>query len=513
MEEHFLKTSNLDEEKKSLTIKKIKSGSGNFFDVAELIGLPNSYFKDNLQNFFNNLPKIFPQMEKNSIIILQAGDENPRNDTDVVNYHFQQESNFYYLTGVQEPKFYAILDNKDNSLTLYNEVIDSDVMNIFMKIPKLSELEKKYETRVNNLNSLGDDIVQRNPNKIYFLKGINSDSGTAIQSANLNILEAKIFEDLKPKFDYNELIYETLAETRTVKTKEEMDYLKHICSATVEAHKAAIRILKPGLYERDAESEFMGYLRTNQYSRNLSYQPICGCGPGSSTLHYQKNDEKLKDGNLILMDLGIKLAGYCSDVTSTVPINGKFTLKQKQIYDIVLKSNLEVINNLKPGINWPEMHLLAERVILEGLVGLEILNKDFKIEEMLEDRLCFYFMPHGLGHFMGLEVHDVGGYLSFNPKRSDKQGLRSLRTSRTLEKGNCITVEPGCYFIPFLLERGLKDSKVKKYFNEEKLRTYFDFGGVRIEDDVLITEDGCFNMSGALPRKTEEIEKLMASGN
>ena len=141
------------------------------------------------------------------------------------------------------------------------------------------------------------------------------------------------------------------------------------------------------------------------------------------------------------------LAGeYTSDVTSTIPVNGKFTDKQKEIYDIVLNANQEVKNNAKPGVSWTDMHLLAEKVILEGLQKLELLTND-SIDEMLNKRVCYYFMPHGLGHLIGLDVHDVGGYLSFTPERSKEKGLDCLRTARYLEKNMILSVEPGIYFI------------------------------------------------------------------
>jgi len=207
--------------------------------------------------------------------------------------------------------------------------------------------------------------------------------------------------------------------------------------------------------------------------------------------------------------MGVRIAGYCSDVTSTAPVNGKFTQRQKDIYNIVLKSNLTVQSVLKPGVSWPNMHLLAEKVIIEGLLGLGLLNKGFTIEEMLESRVGYYFMPHGLGHLLGLEVHDAGGYLSFTPPRHDKVGLKNLRFARTLEEGYFITVEPGIYFVPFLLERAFSDESLKKFFNIDLVKTYFDFGGVRIEDDIIITKDGSKNLTGNLPRTVEDIEKTM----
>jgi Xaa-Pro dipeptidase len=491
-------------------IKKTTKNNKNFYDTVELTGLPNSFFETNRTNFFNNLKKMLIGIEEDSIIILQSGDENPRNDTDVVNYHFQQESNFYYLTGVVEPKFIAILDFFSKKTTLYYTVNHNERDNIFMRLPKLEELEVKYNLKVFDEIYLAQDLKIRDPKKIYFLSGINSDSDLPILTAKIR-LELP-YEYLKERFDYNGLIYEILADTRSRKSSEEIDYMEYIHEANVEAHKTAIKNVKIGKNERDIESDFMGYLRMNQYARSLSYEPICGCGPNSRTLHYVNNDCTLKDGNLLVLDMGIRLGGYCSDVTSTIPVNGKYSERQKSIYDLVLKANREVMSKLKPGVYWPEMHLLAESIILKGLIDLKILNNspELTIENMLKDRVAYYFMPHGLGHFIGLECHDVGGYLSFTPKRSEKDGLKSLRTSRYLEQGNCISVEPGIYFIPFLLDKALNNNLVSKYFNEIEAKKYYDFGGVRIEDIVLITDFGFVNMTRNLPRETMDIEKLMA---
>ena len=204
-------------------------------------------------------------------------------------------------------------------------------------------------------------------------------------------------------------------------------------------------------------------------------------------------------------------AGYVSDVTSTVPVNGTFTQEQADIYNIVLEANKEVQKNAKPGVSWSDMHLLAEKVILTGLQKLGLLNSTANVQEMLDNRICYYFMPHGLGHLMGIDVHDAGGYLSFTPERSKEKGLDCLRTARVLEKDMVLSDEPGIYFIPYLLEQGFKDEKVSKYFVQDKIKQYYKFGGVRIEDDILITEDGCVNLTEGLPRTVEEIQNTMKS--
>ncbi len=154
------------------------------------------------------------------------------------------------------------------------------------------------------------------------------------------------------------------------------------------------------------------------------------------------------------------------------------------------------------------MHLKAEEKLLEGLKNIGLLG-DFEVTEMRDARVAYYFMPYGLGHFIGLDAHDVGGYLSFTPSRPTEIGLSSLRTARTLVKGNVITNEPGIYFIQPLLEKAFKDETISKYFNDDKIKEYYDFGGIRIADDLLVTDDGVETLSKALPKTVEAIEETM----
>jgi Xaa-Pro dipeptidase len=479
------------------------------YQLSELKGLPNEYFTKNRQNYLTNLKRMITGMEPNSILILQGGNEIPRFDTDVLDYHFQQEGNFYYLSGVVEPKFYAILDLSSGAFTLFYDLDKDERSNIFMKIPTLEDIYKKYNLPVIEIDDLYTEIKKRDPLKIYVLNGENTDSERKIKTAILNFPPG--YEKYENMVDANPYIYEILADTRTRKTEEEISLLRFINKITIEAHIKAYSIVQPDINERDVENIFFNYLRKKYYARIWSYPMICGCGNNSSTLHYDQNTKVLKSGDLMLMDMGVRFAGYTSDITSTIPVNGKFTKEQGEIYEIVLSANREVIKYLKPGVYWPDMHILAERKILDGLIKLGILNYG-KIEEMINDRVAYYFMPHGLGHFMGIDVHDVGGYLSFTPQRSDQVGLRNLRTSRYLAPNNVITVEPGIYFIPFLLDMALNDDKLKKYFNE-KVKIYYNFGGIRIEDDVLITMDGCENLTAGLPRQIHEIENLMKNNS
>jgi len=210
-----------------------------------------------------------------------------------------------------------------------------------------------------------------------------------------------------------------------------------------------------------------------------------------------------------MFDMGGEYHCYCADISRSFPANGKFTQVQKEIYLSVLASQQAVLDTMKAGVLWPDMHRLSYRVICEQLKKYNFLKGD--IEEMLANHVPSLFMPHGLGHFIGLETHDVGGYPKGYPERSKEPGLSRLRTARQLKKNMVITVEPGIYFIRSVLEPALENPALSKFLNIEKISENLDFGGVRIEDDILVLENGCENLSTAAPRSIEEIEQLMAS--
>ncbi len=207
--------------------------------------------------------------------------------------------------------------------------------------------------------------------------------------------------------------------------------------------------------------------------------------------------------------MGAKIAGYSTDMTSTIPKDGKYNFVQRSIYNLILKADRTVQENMKPRVWWPDMHLLAESVILDGLQELGLRKDGYSVEQMLKDRAPYYFMSHGLGQLIGLDVHDVGGYLSFTPPRINEPGLNFLRTARYLKENIVITVEPGIYFIELHLNNAFKDPFVEKYFNVDLYKSFLKFGGVRIEDNILVRNDGSRNLTNKLPRKIEDIEAIM----
>jgi Xaa-Pro dipeptidase len=190
-------------------------------------------------------------------------------------------------------------------------------------------------------------------------------------------------------------------------------------------------------------------------SLQLGFNSICSSGRDCATLHYIDNDKLIEEGQMVLLDLGGKWYGYVADQAMTFPVSGKFTPKQREVYQAVLEAQSAVKAAVRPGVNWEDMHLLAERIILQHLIKMGVVN-DRPMQELVDKRIGAIFFPHGLGHLFGLKVHDIGGYTE-GPLRSELAGLSKLRTRRTLEEGICITVEPGLYFIDFMIKRALEN--------------------------------------------------------
>ncbi|KAG7390716.1 hypothetical protein PHYPSEUDO_006835 [Phytophthora pseudosyringae] len=262
--------------------------------------------------------------------------------------------------------------------------------------------------------------------------------------------------------------------------------------------------------EFHAESDFLHYVYSNGGARFHAYTCICGSGHNASAQHYghagAPNDKLLEDGDLFLNDMGGELHGYTSDITCTFPVNGKFTNDQKMLYEGVLKAHDTVMAAIKPGVIWVDMHILANRVMTEHMLENGLLQNG-TVDEMMAHEVSSYFTPCGLGHLMGLDVHDVGGF-PVGHVRSTKKSLQKLRLVRKLEKNMVVTVEPGWYFIEAQLRIALADATVLAFINPEVLARFRGMGGVRIESDVVVTATGAENMT-QVPRTIQQIEAAM----
>jgi len=341
---------------------------------------------------------------------------------------------------------------------------------------------------------------------LLLLDGVNSDSGHRVKGAH--------FKGIEHFHQNSDILYHEFCECRFIKTPKEADVLRYVARISSEAHKRVMLEARPGMKEYQAESIFLHHCYSEGGCRHMSYTCICASGHNGSVLHYghsgAPNDKTMRDGDMCLFDMGAQYHGYCSDITVCFPVNGKFTPDQKAIYEAVLDAQKSVEKVMKPGVEWPHMHRLAEERILTHLRQIGVLHNG-TVADFAAAHLASIFFPHGLGHLLGLNTHDVAGYPRDGPKRSAEPGLKKLRTARTLVEGAYITVEPGCYFIDVLLDQALQDPVQSKYINNAVLERFRGFGGIRLEDDVLVTKDGCEVLT-YVPRTVEEIESFIAQG-
>lgn len=437
--------------------------------------------------------------------VLKGGESATRycSDTEPV---FRQESYFHWAFGVDEPDCFGALDLDTAKAILFVPKLPDSYAVWMGKLHTLEDVATKYAVdEVLYVEQLAEALKSRGAQTLLTLRGRNSDSGKMSQEASFPGMDGF-------KVDHATL-YEVMAECRVFKTPLEMEVLRYANKVSSEAHKEIMRRVKPGMFEYQLESLFLHRCYADGGARHVSYTCICGSGGNGAVLHYghagAPNDRAIQDGDLCLFDMGCEYYCYSSDITCTFPANGRFSDDQKGVYNAVLSASRAVLDALRPGVRWPDMHLLAERRILQGLKDMGVLQGD--VDAMMEARLGATFMPHGLGHLMGCDVHDVGGYLTGNPARPSEPGLRSLRTARSLEAGMVLTVEPGCYFIDALLDEALKSPRLRGFLVAAKVERLRTFGGVRIEDDVAITETG-HEMLTKVPRTVEEIEAFMAQG-
>ncbi|XP_049541587.1 xaa-Pro dipeptidase [Anopheles darlingi] len=462
-------------------------------------------FRDNRNKVVNELQRT-RNFGKDSIpiVVLQGGDNISHYDTDV-DYIFRQESYFTYMFGVTEPGCYGTVEVKTGRAVLFVPRLPEEYSVWMGPLLGIDDFKRKYEVdAVYYVDEIVDKLTGNNPSVLLVLSGPNTDSGSVAKPASFKGIERFTID--------TDILFPVIAECRVIKSQAEIEVLRYVARVSSDAHKAVMKMIKPGMYEYQAEAEFLRHSYAVGGCRHASYTCICGAGSNSAILHYghagSPNDYEILDGAMCLFDMGANYGGYAADITCSFPANGKFTEDQKLIYNAVLAARDAVCGAAREGVSWVDMHLLANRVMLEELRNGQLLQGD--VEEMIEAGLNAIFQPHGLGHFLGLDVHDVGGYLPGCPERATRAGVNRLRTARTLKAGMYLTIEPGCYFIEPLLNKALADPKLSKFLVKQNLMRFRNFGGVRIEDDVLITKTGIENFT-LVPRTVEEIEAWMAN--
>jgi Xaa-Pro aminopeptidase len=424
-------------------------------------------------------------------------------------FPFRQDSTFLYYFGLDIPGMAAIIDIDNHIETIYGYDFTVDDIVWMGSQPKLEELASL--TGIDNSQPLPkleehiNDAVQKG-RKIHFLPQYRTEHILKIgQLAGINHKRVN---------DYSsEKFIKAVVDQRSIKSEEEIKEIDTAVDIAYKMHTAAMKMVKPGIHEMKIAGMIEGI--SLSLGSGLSFRPIVSVN--GQTLHNHFYGNIMQDGDLLVNDSGAESQlHYASDITRTVPVSGKFSQKQREIYQIVLKAEMEAINSVRPGLMNKDLHLGSAKIITEGLKELGLMNGN--IDDAVQVGAHGMFFPHGLGHMMGLDVHDMEnlgenfvGY-DEHTERSDQFGLKYLRLAKTLQPGYVFTVEPGIYFIPELIDLWKKQKRHEEFINYDKVEEYRDFGGIRIEDDVLVTEDG-FRVLGTkpIPKSVEEVEALASN--
>lgn len=443
------------------------------------------------------------QLMKEGVALFLGNEESPMNYPSN-QYKQRQDSNFLYFFGLSLSNFAAVIDFDNEQTILFGTDFEIDDIIWMGDQPKVQDLAARVgisETRP--MSELAGYIAAQKGRKIHFTPPYRAENKIALSK-----LTGIAIDDLKASASI--ALIKSIVSLREIKDEFEIQEIEKACVIGHKMHTEVMKNCRVGKTEQELFGIAEGI--TLSYGNGVSF-PIILSQYGE-TLHNHNHNQVLEDGKLLLMDAGAEnLMNYSSDNTRTFPVNGKFTPKQKAIYEIVLKANVEGINACKPGIRYREIHKLAMTIITDGLKALGLMKGD--TEAAVEAGATALFMPHGLGHQMGLDVHDMEdlgeNYVGYDDtiQRSKIFGWGSLRMAKELRPGHVLTVEPGIYFVPHLIDIWKNEKKFEEYINYDKVEEYRDFGGIRIEDDVLITETGHRILGPAIPKTVEELENFI----
>ncbi|OBZ86136.1 putative Xaa-Pro aminopeptidase pepP [Choanephora cucurbitarum] len=434
-----------------------------------------------------NVNKILSQFSATEGLIYLAGQVTKERDDTDVELAFRQESNFFYVTGVNEPDFHAIIDIATKRIQLVSPNLDpAHVM--WMGLPdSLETLMEKYDI---------DEAI--------YVDQLNDRLASASIVYTLPIFTHQTDKIHWCSSEQSKALHTAFAESRAIKADWEVALIREANRISSEAHVELMKASRVGSTESQLHALFL-YASARQGSFFQAYYPIVGVGKNAATLHYNKNNAPLtKASDVILVDAGCEVSCYASDITRCFPVEGKFSPEARVIYSIVLDMQKACLDACKAGVAWEQIHRIAMRVGCQGLLDCGVLKG--KLEDVLAHHVGAAFFPHGIGHMLGLDVHDVGGYPE-GTERLDEPGIRYLRMRRDLQAGFVVTVEPGIYFCDFLIDPVLNDPVSGQFINKEILDKYKCVGGVRIEDNILITPEGYINLT-TVPKEIDEIEAL-----
>ncbi len=424
--------------------------------------------------------ELMAHMEPNSIAILSSSEEFLRNGDST--FAFRQNSDLYYLTGFKEAQSCLVLipGRPQGECLLFCQEKDplKEMWN-----GRLMGPENAAETLgvddafpISDIDDILPGLIEGRE-RVYYAMGRDEQFDHQVMEW-VKVIRSKVRSGVHSPGEFLVLDH-LLHEMRLIKSKAEINLMRESGQVAVRAHKRAMEICKPGMFEYELEAEYLHeFARTG--CRSPAYNSIVASGENACILHYTENNAQMKKGDLVLIDAGCEYEYYASDITRTFPVNGKFSKEQKAIYELVLKAQLDAIKAVKPGNHWDDSHKVTVKVITQGLVKLGILKG--KVETLIKKGAYRDFYMHRAGHWLGMDVHDVGDY-------------KIDGNWRLLEAGMVLTVEPGIYIAS----------------GNKKVDQKWWGIGVRIEDDVAVTADGHEVLTDGLPKSVEEIESFMAA--
>ena len=442
------------------------------------------------------------------VIILFGNNESPANYPANAYAPMRQDSSFLYYFGQHRDGLVGVIDIDNDTEMLFGDDIDVEDIVWMGFTPSVTDLAAAVG--VNKTAPLKDltSYIKHQTSKIHFLPPYRFD-------IMIQIMDLLGIHPSKQKEAASLELIKAVVKMRATKSTEEIEAIERACDVGYAMHTTAQLLIKPGITERFIAGQVDGIARS--LAQGNSFATIFS--QHGEIMHGNPSDAKLEDGRLVLCDAGCELDDYCSDHTRTMPVNGKFTQRQLEIYKIVEACHDYVLNVAKPGVKYMDVHFAVCRLMTERLKEIGLMKGD--TDEAVAAGAHAMFLPHGLGHMMGMDVHDMEGlgqiYVGFDEETRpnlEQFGTNCLRMGRKLEEGFVLTDEPGIYFIPALIDEWKAKGHCKEFLNYEMLETYKDFGGIRIEDDILITKDGCrFLGTKRIPYHPEELEAFMANNS
>ena len=445
------------------------------------------------------------------VVVLFGNNESPCNYPANGYTPFRQDSSFLYYFGQHRDGLVGVIDIDNDEEWLVGDDIDVEDIVWMGFTPSVADLAAEVGIMKTAPMAQLPTIIAKsqeqtaNGHKIHFLPPYRHDT-------KIQIMDLTSIHPSKQKEAASLKLIQAVVKQRATKSAEEIAYIDAACDVGYVMHTTAQMLIKPGVTERFVAGQVDGIARS--LAQGNSFGTIFS--QHGEIMHGAPSDAPLEDGRLVLCDAGCELNDYCSDHTRTMPVNGKFTQRQLDIYSIVEECHDYVLEVAKPGVKYMDVHFAVCRRMTERLKELGLMKGN--VDEAVSAGAHAMFLPHGLGHMMGMDVHDMEGlgqiYVGFDEETRpnlEQFGTNCLRMGRKLEPGFVITDEPGIYFIPHLIDLWRKEGHCKEFLNFDKLEEYKDFGGIRLEDDLLITKDGCrFLGSKRIPYHPAELEEFMS---